>query len=87
MKKLVISESQARYAMMAGILNEDTAVRDIINSKEFEKKVKSICKDICKTDKGYEQEVRKAVKKAIIDTLGETFRALWQRKSSWAPMV
>lgn len=73
--------------MFAGLLEEEATIKDVINSKEFEKKVKTICKDICKSDKGYEQEVKKAVKKAIIDTLGETFRALWQRKSSWAPMV
>lgn len=87
MKKLIITESQAKYAMFAGLLEEEATIKDVINSKEFEKKVKTICKDICKSDKGYEQEVKKAVKKAIIDTLGETFRALWQRKGSWAPMV
>lgn len=81
-KTLIITESAARQLMADHLLNE-SAVSDVINSSEFEKKVKSIYKDASKNDKDFKKNVEKEVKKIIADALGNTFKTMWLRKEFW----
>ena len=81
-KKIIVSESMLKNIIAEGLISE-TSISDVVSSKEFEKKVKSISTDIIKNDKSFEKEV----KKIIIDALSETFKVLWQRGEFWKGMV
>ena len=77
-KKVIISESMMKRLVLENIINENS-VSDIINSRDFEKKIK----DTIKNDKDFEKEV----KKIIADALSEVFKNFWQRKDFWQGMV
>ena len=68
--------------MVDHIINEST-ISDVINSREFEKKVKSITKDSLKNDSDYKKNIEKEIKKMISDALSNTFKTLWLRKDFW----
>lgn len=81
-----MTEKQGEYIMRNHILNED-AVKDVVKSSEFEKKVKSISKETMMNDKSFQKEVEKQIKKIIADTLANTYKTLWMRKEFWSNQI
>lgn len=85
-KKIIISESAFKKMAMRKMLSEST-VDDIVNSRDFEKKVKTVIDNAIKNDRDIKKDLEKEIKKIIADSLSETFKTLWQRKDFWSTMV
>ena len=81
-KKIIISENAFKKIAMREMLSEST-VDDVVNNKDFEKKVKTIVDNAIKNDRDIKKELEKEIKKIIADSLSETFKTLWQRKMFW----
>lgn len=85
-KKIIISESAVKKMAVRKMLSEAT-VDDIMNSKDFEKRIKSAVENAVKNDRDIKKTVEKEIKKIIADSLSEVFKTLWQRKDFWQGMV
>lgn len=77
-KKVIISESTAKWLISKGIITE-SGVDDIIKNRDFKKEVRDITVDTVKKDKEVEKEVRKIVAKSVENL----FKTLWQRSQTW----